>query len=110
MSATALLATALVPSALRLNARLAEADLVVGRVVVPTLAKPWESRKAFRTARETLFAQGLYPGVDYEILERSEEERTVTVKPQYPLVAKLEREWPVTVDTALAPRCKRRRE
>ena len=64
MSATALLATALVPSALRLNARLAEADLVVGRVVVPTLAKPWESRKAFRTARETLFAQGLYPGVD----------------------------------------------
>ena len=91
-------------AAMNLNASftLTAADLTVGRVVIPTLARRWESNRAFRDARASLFAEGLYPGVDYKILDRSP--TTVTVQPEYPLVAKLEREWPVTVETALAPR------
>ena len=56
------------------------------------------------SVRNELFAQGLYPGVDYEILENSSEDGTVTVRPAYPLVKKLERDWPVTVSSDLAPR------
>lgn len=89
-------------AALNFKATLVDSDLTIGRVVIPTLARSWDTRREFREARETLFAEGLYPGVDYVILARTES--TVTVKPEYPLVAKLEREWPVTVDTNLAPR------
>ena len=87
---------------LNLSASLQPEDLVVNRTVIPTLARPWESQASFREKRTQLFAAGLYPGVDYKIL--SLEKGTVTVRPAYPLVAKLEREWPVTVPTDLAPR------
>ena len=87
---------------LNLKASIDPEDLVVNRTVIPTLMRPWESQASFREKREQLFAAGLYPGVDYKIL--SLEEGTVTVRPEYPLVAKLEREWPVTVPTDLAPR------
>ena len=78
------------------------AELIVGRVVIPTLAKSWSSQQAFRAAREELFAQGLYPGVDYKIEAR--EGSRLTLRPEYPLIKKLEREWPVTVEEDLAPR------
>ena len=66
------------------------------------------------TAGERMFAAGLYPGVDYAIEEaaiapdargRAEEERlSLTVRPIYPLIPKLEREWPITVPYEMAPR------
>lgn len=92
------------PSLRRLLPRSLEADeLRVGRTIVPTLARRWESRPAFRAARERMFAAGLYPGVDY-VIEASDGD-AVTVRPEYPLVAKLERaDWPVRVDVALSPR------
>ena len=78
-------------------------DLRVGRTVIPTLAVGgWESRAAFRSAREDMFAAGLYPGVDYIIEQRAGD--MVTLRPEYPLVKKLEREWPVSVPVSLAPR------
>ena len=61
-----------------------------------------------------MFAAGLYPGVDYAIEEAAiapdvrggaEEERlSLTVRPIYPLISKLEREWPITVPYEIAPR------
>ena len=103
-SATLPLLLLLLPSAAAfLKTSLSLTELTVGRVVVPTLARPdWSSPKAFRAAREDLFAQGLYPGVDYIIEARTAD--TVTVRPEYPLIKKLEREWPVTVDPTIAPR------
>ena len=61
-------------SALRLPSfssfwQLKSADLSVGDVVIPTMARRWEDRAAFRAARERMFAAGLYPGVDYAIEE-----------------------------------------
>ena len=56
---------------------LATPELTVGRVVIPTLARfdynlfAPESRAAFLSARQRMFAQGLYPGVDYLVEERS---------------------------------------
>jgi len=103
-------------SATRLSAfwRLKAADLTAGDVVIPTMARRWEDRAAFRAARERMFAAGLYPGVDYAIEEaaiapdargRAEEERlSLTVRPIYPLIPKLEREWPITVPYEMAPR------
>ena len=107
-------------SALRLPSfssfwQLKSADLSVGDVVIPTMARRWEDRAAFRAARERMFAAGLYPGVDYAIEEAAikpggggggaEEERlSLTVRPIYPLIPKLEREWPITVPYEIAPR------
>ena len=91
-------------AALKLSTNLQPADLTVGRVVIPTLASSgWQSPAEFRRARAEMFAQGLYPGVDYTIEER--DQAYVTLRPIYPLVKRLEREdWPVTVDASLAPR------
>lgn len=97
--------SSLLPPTLKLpSTNLQPADLTVGRVVIPTLARPaWDSPAQFRGVRADMFAQGLYPGVDYTIEER--DQSTVTLRPIYPLVDKLERnDWPVTVDISLAPR------
>lgn len=97
--------SALLPPTLRIaSTNLQPADLTVGRVVIPTLASPgWNSPAEFRSARADMFAQGLYPGVDYTIEDRNQ--TSVTLRPIYPLVEKLERnDWPVTVDISLAPR------
>ena len=60
-----------------------------------------------------MFAAGLYPGVDYAIEEAigpdgrggAEAERlSLTVRPIYPLISKLERECPITVPYEIAPR------
>ena len=88
---------------------LATPELTVGRVVIPTLARfdynlfAPESRTAFLSARQRMFAQGLYPGVDYLVEERSAG-GALSVRPTYPLRKKLEREWPIVVEPELAPR------
>lgn len=87
----------------KLSVKLRADELTVGRVVIPTLARPdWKSQAEFKAARAEMFAQGLYPGVDYTIEARDDSE--LTVRPIYPLVEKLERQWPVSVDVSLAPR------
>lgn len=87
---------------------LAVGELAVGKTVVPTLFSPrgFASRSAFREARAAMFAAGLYPGVDYciEQILRADESTLLSVRPAYPLIEKLEREWPVTVNPSLAPR------
>ena len=85
------------------QANLQPTDLEVGRTVIPTLARRWETSSDFRTARAELFARGLYPGVDYVI--EANDGKLVTLRPAYPLVKKLERDdWPVVVPFGLAPR------
>jgi signal peptidase I len=80
-------------------------ELLVGRTVIPTLARRWESSTAFTERRNALFAAGCYPGVDYEILAAQPEDGTVTIRPAYPLVKRLERDdWPVTVPCTLPVR------
>ena len=89
------------------SANLTRVDLTVGRTVIPTLARKWESNAEFLAARAELFAAGLYPGVDYIIEEssRDEDDDLITLRPAYPLVKKLERDdWPVSVPFDLAPR------
>ena len=84
--------------------RLQPDELTVGRVVIPTLARPdWQSPAEFRRVRTEMFASGLYPGVDYRVEARSATE--LTVRPIYPLVTRLDRsDWPVTIAISLAPR------
>jgi len=98
-------ARASVPPTALLNlssANLQPEDLTVGRTVIPTLAKRWDSNTAFRAKREELFANGLFPGVDYIV--EGNDGVLITLRPAYPLVKKLERDWPVAVPWALAPR------
>ena len=91
-------------ASLKLSTQLRVDELTVGRVVIPTLARAdWESRAEFRRVRTEMFEKGLYPGVDYEI--EAKEDDSVSVRPMYPLVKRLERsDWPVTVPMSLAPR------
>jgi len=78
-------------------------ELTVGRTVVPTLARRWKTKGEWKEARADMFAAGLYPGVDY-IIEDLRGGRALMVRPAYPLIAKLERDWPVLVETSVAPR------
>jgi signal peptidase I len=77
----------------------------VGKIVVPILSK--------LSQRPKMFEQGAYPGVDYRILRilKDGQERFTScpgadyeLKPIYPLVAQLERPWPVTVNEKDIPR------
>ena len=78
----------------------------VGAVVVPILSK--------LSQRPKMFEQGAYPGVEYRILrilDPSGQERFTScpgcdyeMRPIYPLVAQLERPWPVRVPEADIPR------
>lgn len=86
---------------------LRQEELTEGVTVTPTLARgDWKNGQSLRDAREQMFAEGLYPGVDYQIERRQETGAGVElqVRPIYPLVAQLEREWPVVVSSDLAPR------
>jgi len=77
----------------------------VGKIVVPVLSK--------FSLRPKMFAQGTYPGVEYRILRilKDGQERFTScpgaeyeLKPVYPLVAQLERQWPITVSEEDIPR------
>lgn len=76
-------------------------QLRVGRIVVPILRNLSE--------RPAMFRQGTYPGVEYRILRIIEPETGADLfysrpgveyelKPIYPLVKQLERQWPVRVN------------
>jgi signal peptidase I len=76
----------------------------VGKVVVPVLGLGQRPR---------MMALGAYPGVEYRILRilKDGEERFTScpgadyeLKPIYPLVAQLERPWPVTVNEREIPK------
>jgi len=77
-----------------------------GQVVVPTLAtRRWRTSAEWKQARADMFSAGLYPGVDYVVVQRAGGRKMLlSVKPTYPLIARLEREWPVVVDPTVAPR------
>jgi signal peptidase I len=53
-----------------------------------------------------MFSAGLYPGVDYVVIRQRTGGRQMllSLKPAYPLIARLERDWPVVVDPTVAPR------
>lgn len=79
----------------------------VGKIVVPILSK--------LSQRPRMFQQGTYPGVEYRILRildpQTGKERFTScpgcdyeLKPIYPLVAQLERPWPVRVKETDIPR------
>ncbi|KAL3907706.1 MAG: hypothetical protein SGPRY_010078 [Prymnesium sp.] len=83
---------------------LAQEALGKGMTVIPTLARRWGSRQSMLETRAEMMERGLYPGVDYTISEVSEEGATLTLRPAYALVQKLERDdWPITVRSDLAP-------
>mmetsp|Transcript_18212 Transcript_18212/g.41950 ORF Transcript_18212/g.41950 Transcript_18212/m.41950 type:complete len:624 (+) Transcript_18212:208-2079(+) len=77
----------------------------VGKIVVPVLSRLKQ--------RPQLFEQGTYPGVEYRILRiiKNGEERFTScpgaeyeLKPIYPLVSQLERQWPVRVSEQDIPK------
>mmetsp|Transcript_26911 Transcript_26911/g.59085 ORF Transcript_26911/g.59085 Transcript_26911/m.59085 type:complete len:631 (-) Transcript_26911:1436-3328(-) len=78
----------------------------VGKIVVPVLSR--------LSQRPKMFEQGAYPGVEYRILrilDRDGQERFTScpgadyeLKPVYPLVAQLERQWPVRVNEQDIPK------
>ena len=70
----------------------------VGKIVVPVLSRLGQ--------RPKMFEQGTYPGVEYRILRilKDDQERFTScpgaeyeLKPIYPLVSQLERQWPVRI-------------
>lgn len=77
----------------------------VGKIVVPVLFRLGQ--------RPQMFKQGTYPGVEYRILRilKDDQERFTScpgaqyeLKPVYPLVSQLERQWPVRVSEKDIPR------
>ena len=86
-------------------------EMHVGQVVVPVW-RTW-------TERQELFRRGVYPGVDFRIMEIYDEQgqpafrntpnATLAIRPLYPLIPRLEREWPLQVSdarpSALLPSC-----
>ncbi len=54
------------------TASLAPRELRTGATVVPTLAKRWRDPSSWEGARASMIAVGLYPGVDYYIVEAVE--------------------------------------
>ncbi|KAG7352471.1 signal peptidase I [Nitzschia inconspicua] len=80
-------------------------EVRVGKIVVPILTNLSE--------RPKMFQLGAYPGVEYRILRilKDDQERFTScpgadyeLKPIYPLVAQLERPWPVAVNEREIPR------
>lgn len=81
--------------------------LRVGRVVVPLLRK--------LAQRPKMFAYGVYPGVEYRILRIIDPDTNIDLfyskpgvdyelKPIYPLVNQLERQWPVRINEKEIPK------
>jgi signal peptidase I len=77
----------------------------VGKIVVPVLSR--------LSQRPKMFERGTYPGVEYRILRilKDDQERFTScpgaqyeLKPVYPLVGQLERQWPVRVKEEDIPR------
>lgn len=78
----------------------------VGKVIVPILQK--------LSQRSQMFEVGAYPGVEYRILRifskdghevfGSEPGAEYELKPIYPLVDQLERQWPVRVQEGIIPK------
>jgi signal peptidase I len=84
-----------------------DSSVRVGRVVVPVLQK--------LSQRPRMFQLGVYPGVEYRIMRvidpsnnddlfYSRPGADYELKPIYPLVAQLEREWPVRVNEREIPK------
>jgi len=77
----------------------------VGKIVVPVLSR--------LSQRPQMFERGTYPGVEYRILRilKNDQERFTScpeaiyeLKPVYPLVGQLERQWPIAVNEKDIPR------
>ncbi|CAM9571867.1 unnamed protein product, partial [Heterosigma akashiwo] len=92
-------------------------EISVGDIIVPIIGG--KNPKWFDIRRE-MFQQGAYPGVEYEVLgicgpkgeevlsmgdieESQRDKAKVVIEPIYPLVDKLERDWPVQIETSLVP-------
>jgi len=85
----------------------ASEDLRVGRIVVPVLKNIAD--------RPRMFQQGVYPGVEYRILRiidpvgesdvfYGQNGYDYELKPIYPLVQQLERQWPVRINEKEIPK------
>jgi len=77
----------------------------VGRydVIVPLIG--WKKQN-FAKQRSEMFAKGIYPGVEYRVLEIdsalstpniTDSSSLITVRPTYRLIPRLERSWPIQV-------------
>ena len=69
--------------------------------IIPTIGVQ-KSNDNFIIKRTRLFQAGVYPGVDYTVLQILKNGSTVndtylTLKPNYKLRDTLEREWPVSI-------------
>ncbi|GKY99891.1 hypothetical protein MPSEU_000942700 [Mayamaea pseudoterrestris] len=82
-------------------------DVHVGRIVVPILQK--------LSQRQKMFQQGAYPGVEYRIMRISDPQTDADLfqsrpganyelKPIYPLVQELERQWPIQINERDIPK------
>jgi signal peptidase I len=75
-------------------------ELAKGNVFVPVIGRRFGSFKNFADKRYDMFDKGIYPGVEFTILDFQvglEDDITLVVKPNYPLIRALERDWPISV-------------
>lgn len=77
------------------------ADIEVGDVIVPVIGRKFGDFPTFLSKRYDMFCKGIYPGVEFTILDIQKQEKedncVITVRPAYPLIKQLERDWPITV-------------
>jgi signal peptidase I len=80
-------------------------QVAVGDRFVPVIGV----REEWSAIRQRLFRTGVYPGVEYQVLAVEEREeggkrnRVAMLQPSYPLVARLERKWPVSINLSDIP-------
>ena len=80
--------------------------------IVPVVGKG-RSTRPFMEVRAELFDYGVYPGVEYRIIniinntntddDITDDDQILVVRPVYPLIRELERDWPVTIPTSKLP-------
>ena len=80
--------------------------------IVPVVGKG-RSTRPFMEVRAELFDYGVYPGVEYRIINiinstnindnNTDNEQMLVVRPVYPLIRELERDWPVSIPISKLP-------
>ncbi len=80
-----------------------------GAIFVPVIGRDqrrYGPYKDFSDKRYSMFCDGVYPGVEFELLDTVDDEdgdTLLTIRPAYDLIPQLERDWPVTVSLKSIP-------
>lgn len=87
--------------------------LKIDDIFVPVIGRGnYQGLQSFIQTRQLLITSGIYPGVEYKILNTSisfnssinANQELWWIRPMYPLIEELEREWPVLITATIIPK------